>query len=390
MAVLNTIKNTEIPEYFQHVANIIEQARKFVGKTADLTMSVTYFEIGRMIVENEQGGQERAEYGQNLMMKLSEFLTEKFRKGFSLSNLKNAKQFYNTYKIRVSQTFSNQIPDSQKSQTLSGFLHQTSKNQIQQVFSAESDGYKTMQLAAQFFKLGWSHYVFLMSIENEDERRFYEIEAERENWSFRHLKRQYHSSLYERLALSKDKNEVMRLSLEGQVVEKPQDIIKSPLVLEFLGMAEDATYSETELETAIISKLQAFLLELGKGFLFEARQKRFTFDEQSFFVDLVFYNRLLQCYVLIDLKNDELKHQDLGQMLMYVNYFDRYVKQDFEKPSIGILLCKKKSDNIVELTLPENAQIYASDYSLYLPDKTVLQQKLAEWIKEFEDEHGES
>jgi predicted nuclease of restriction endonuclease-like (RecB) superfamily len=277
-----------------------------------------------------------------------------------------------------------------KSQTVSGFLPETSKNPIQQAFSAEADGYKTMQQAAQFFKLGWSHYTFLMRIENEDERRFYEIEAEREGWSFRHLKRQYHSSLYERLALSKDKNEVKRLSREGQVVENPRDILKNPLVLEFLGMAEDVTYSETELETAIISKLQAFLLELGKGFLFEARQKRFTFDEQSFFVDLIFYNRLLQCYVLIDLKNDELKHQDLGQMLMYVNYFDRYVKKDFEKPSIGILLCKKKSDNIVELTLPEDTQIYASDYSLYLPDKAVLQQKLAEWIQEFEDEHGES
>ncbi|MCL2441306.1 MAG: PDDEXK nuclease domain-containing protein, partial [Treponema sp.] len=331
-------------------------------------------------------------YGQNLIKKLSEYLTEKFKKGFSEVNLKNARLFYNTYSkyLQKRQTVSAELQNGQKNQALSDFLPQTSKNPIQQALSAELDGYKTMQQAAQFFKLGWSHYTLLMRIENEDERHFYEIEAEREGWSFRHLKRQYHSSLYERLALSKDKNEVKRLSREGQVVEKPQDILKNPLVLEFLGMAEDATYSETELETAIISKLQAFLLELGKGFLFEARQKRFTFDEQSFFVDLVFYNRLLQCYVLIDLKNDELKHQDLGQMLMYVNYFDRYVKQDFEKPSIGILLCKKKSDNIVELTLPENAQIYASDYSLYLPDKSVLQQKLIEWIKEFEDEHGEN
>ena len=177
----------------------------------------------------------------------------------------------------------------------------------------------------------------------------------------------------------------MRLSREGQTVEKPSDILKTPIVLEFLGMEEDPAYSETKLESAIISKLQKFLLELGKGFLFEARQKRFTFDEQSFFVDLVLYNRLLQCFVLIDLKNGDLKHQDLGQMQMYVHYFDRFVKKDFERPSIGILLCRKKNDSIVELTLPEDSNIYAHEYSLYLPDKNLLQQKMSEWAQEFED-----
>jgi hypothetical protein len=176
----------------------------------------------------------------------------------------------------------------------------------------------------------------------------------------------------------------MRLANEGQKIAKPQDILKNPLVLEFLGMDEKTTYTETVLEQAIIDKLQYFLLELGKGFLFEARQKRFTFDEEHFFVDLVFYNRLLQCYVLIDLKTDKLKHQDLGQMQMYVNYFDRYVKQNFEKPTVGILLCKEKNENIVQLTLPENANIYASEYNLYLPEKELLQQKLDEWTEEFE------
>jgi hypothetical protein len=162
-------------------------------------------------------------------------------------------------------------------------------------------------------------------------------------------------------------------------------MLKSPLVLEFLGMEERAEYSESDLETAIIGKLQIFLLELGKGFLFEARQKRFAFDEKSFFVDLVFYNRLLQCYVIIDLKAAELKHQDLGQMQMYVNYFDRYVKTEHEKPTVGILLCKEKHESIVQLTLPENSNIYASEYRLYLPDKALLQRKLAEWIEEFEE-----
>ena len=224
-----------------------------------------------------------------------------------------------------------------------------------------------------------------MRIENPDERNFYKIECLQQDWSVRQLQRQYASSLYERLALSRNKDEVMRLANEGQTIEKPQDVIKSPLTLEFLGLKPDETYSESKLENAIIDKMQQFFLELGKGFLFEARQKRFTFDEEHFYVDLVFYNRLLQCYVLIDLKIDKLTHQDLGQMQMYVNYFDRYIKQDFEKPTIGILLRKEKNDALVELTLPKDANIYATAYQLYLPDKALLQAKVKEWIEEFEE-----
>ena len=243
------------------------------------------------------------------------------------------------------------------------------------------------QLLTDLFRLTWTHYVVLIRIKNTDERRFYELEAANQQWTVDDLKRQYNSSLYERLALSRDKAEVMRLAKEGQIIKKPRDMLKNPLVLEFLNMMDDSSYSETDLESAIISKLQNFLLELGKGFLFEARQKRFTFDEKSFFVDLVLYNRLLQCYVLIDLKTTEICHQDLGQMQMYVNYFDRYVKTSLEKPTIGILLCKEKSDNIVQLTLPEKSNIYASEYNLYLPEKTLLQRKLAEWAEEFEKAH---
>jgi predicted nuclease of restriction endonuclease-like (RecB) superfamily len=229
-----------------------------------------------------------------------------------------------------------------------------------------------------------------MRIENPDERSFYEIECAREQWSVRQLKRQHASSLYERLALSRDKDEVMRLSREGQTIEKPQDIIKDPVTLEFLGLKPDTAYSESKLENAIISKLQNFLLEMGKGFLFEARQKRFTFEERNFYVDLVLYNRLLQCYVLVDLKIDDLTHQDLGQMQMYVNYYDRYVKEDFEHPTIGILLCKEKSDALVELTLPKDANIYATQYQLYLPDKALLQSKVKEWIEEYNEANPET
>ena len=227
-----------------------------------------------------------------------------------------------------------------------------------------------------------------MRIKDANARSFYEIECAKQNWSIRWLQRQVNSSLYERLALSKDKDEVMRLATEGQVVEKPADIIKNPITLEFLGLQPEAAYSENKLEGKIISKMQQFLLELGKGFLFETRQKRFTFDEENYYVDLIFYNRLLQCYVLIDIKIDKLTHQDLGQMQMYVNYYDRYVKQEWEKPTIGILLCKEKKDALIKLTLPEDANIYATEYALYLPDKKELQDKLQQWIQEFDKEEG--
>jgi len=219
-----------------------------------------------------------------------------------------------------------------------------------------------------------------MTIKDPDERSFYEIEAARENWSLSELKRQKASALYERLALSRDKKGVKQLAEKGLIVTRPEDVLKEPYVLEFLGLDEKAGYSETDLESAIISHLERFLLEFGKGFLFEARQKRFTFDEDHYYVDLVFYNRLLRCYVLIDLKLDKLTHQDLGQMQMYVNYYNRHVKLPDENSTIGLLLCKEKKNAVVELTLPKDANIHAREYQLYLPSKELLKQKLLEWI----------
>jgi predicted nuclease of restriction endonuclease-like (RecB) superfamily len=231
------------------------------------------------------------------------------------------------------------------------------------------------------FSLSWSQYIFLLSINNPAERQFYEIESATNGWTLPELRRQFNSSLYERLALSRDKDDVRRLALEGQTVGNPKDLLKEPYVLEFLGIDERAADSESDLETAIIDKLEHFLLELGKGFLFEARQKRFTFDDDHFFVDLVFYNRLLRCYVLIDLKIGRLTHQDLGQMQMYVNYFDRYVKMPDEHPTVGMILCKQKRTALVELTLPKDANIHASQYQLYLPSKEDLKQRLMEWAR---------
>jgi predicted nuclease of restriction endonuclease-like (RecB) superfamily len=363
-------------EFFKKAASLIEQARAHVGRTADLTICITYFELGRMIVEQEQNGKSRAEYGRSLLLELSEYLNGHFGKGFSETNLKNFRKFYLAYEKRIQQTMFAES-DSQSPDT-----------QIRQSLFAESGINKrrqSMMSELYPFKLSWTHYLVLMRIENEQERSFYEIEAASQQWTVRQLQRQYGSSLYERLALSRNKDELMRLAGKGQIIEKPRDMLKNPLVLEFLGLEENSAYSENDLETAIINKLQKFLLELGKGFLFEARQKRFTFDEDHFMVDLVFYNRLLSCYVLIDLKTGKLEHQDLGQMQMYVNYFDRYVKTNRENPTVGILLCREKNDSGVTLTLPENANIYASEYRLYLPEKTLLQQKLAEWIQEFEE-----
>ncbi|MBS9766001.1 MAG: DUF1016 family protein [Flavobacteriaceae bacterium] len=362
----NIDKVGQISNLFQRISERIEQSRNEIVRNANAVLLINNYEIGRYIVEDEQQGANRAEYGKYILVELSKLLTHTYGKGWSVRNLKYYRSFYKTYSnwANASAQF---------------------KSNSVNTFTQSNPNFVNVFTKFKNTKLSWSHYLILMRIENADERSFYEIEASEENWSVRQLQRQVASSLYERLALSRDKEEVMRLAREGQKIQRPTDILKNPFTLEFLGLKAETAYSEKTLETAIISKLQDFLLELGKGFLFEARQKRFTFDEDNFYVDLVFYNRLLQCYVLIDLKIDKLSHQDLGQMQMYVNYYDRYVKQDFEKPTIGILLCKEQDKALVELTLPQNANIYASDYALYLPDKQVLQDKLNEWVEEIEE-----
>lgn len=316
-------------DIFTDIKNIIDLSKKKMVTSINSTMTTTYFLIGKRIVEEEQNGIERAEYGIGLIKNLSKRLTDSYGKGFSERNLEQMRKFYLIYSI---------------SQTV----------------SAE-------------FKLSYSHYLTLMRVTNIEERNFYEIEAINNNWSLRELKRQMNSALYERLVLSRDKKKVLELSQKGQLIEKPQDIIKDPYILEFLGLEEKADYSENDLESAIINHIEKFIMELGKGFLFQGRQVRFTFDEEHFFVDLVFYNRLLKCFVLIDLKIGKLKHQDIGQMQMYVNYYDRFVKLDDENRTIGIIICKDKNDTLVNMTLPEgNEQIFASRYLTILPSKEEL------------------
>lgn len=355
---------TKLGPLIAEVRNLIQSARHTAASTINTLQVLTNFEIGRRIVEHEQKGEKRAGYGQELLKELSAHLIGEFGKGFSVSNLQLMRKFFIENQVRIQQKPSVKLA-----------LPEICQKPSDKLAIAQQPTGKLLKT----FTLSWSHYVLLMTIKDADERSFYEIEAASEGWSIPELKRQKASCLYERLALSRDKKGVKRLAEKGQIVTRPEDVLKEPYILEFLGLDEKAGYSESNLETAIIDRLEHFLLELGKGFLFEARQKRFTFDEDHFFVDLVFYNRLLRCYVLIDLKLDKLSHQDLGQMQMYVNYFDRHVKLPEENPTIGMLLCKEKKDAVVKLTLPPDANIHAREYKLYLPSREELKRKLLEW-----------
>jgi len=358
---------------------LIQSARHATATAVDTLQVFTNFQIGRRIVEHEQKGEKRAEYGQELLKTLSARLAKEFGKGFSARNLRSFRAFFLTYQQRGSEIWQQPTAKFLPEKSLQQLAGQLTSLQIWQQPTAKSSN--------PFF-LSWTHYVLLLTLKDPDERSFYEIEATRGGWSVPELKRQVASCLYERLALSRKKGEVRKLAAEGQIISRPEDLLKEPYVLEFLGLDERARYSESDLEQAIIDRIERFLLELGKGFLFESRQKRFTFDEDHFFVDLVFYNRLLHCYVLIDLKLEKLTHQDLGQMQMYVSYFDRYVKLPEENPTLGIVLCKRKKDAIVELTLPKDANIHAREYKLYLPSKELLKKKLLEWTQESEQDAG--
>ena len=361
-------KNME--DIYQKASALIDCSRNAIGSVANMLTVYTSFEIGKYILEEEQQGSDRAQYGSQIIDTLSKLLTEKYGKGFSPTNLAAMRKFYSVYKER----------DPQVELSRVGQLPLLQENGILQSEIAKLPTQENWP-----FLLSWTHYQVLMRIKNDEERAFYEQEAFRSAWNIKTLKRQYNSSLYERIALSRDKEDVMRLANEGNVPYEPKDILHTPYVLEFSGLEDKAAYHESDLENAILSKMQDFMLEMGKGFLFEKRQRRFVFNEKNYYLDLVLYNRYLQCYVLIDFKIDELTHQDLGQMQMYVNYYDRYEKTENERPTIGILMCKESDQELVELTLPENSNIYAQEYKLYLPDKKLLQEKLREWVDEEEN-----
>lgn len=344
---------TTTQSLYKSIKALVETTRSQVVQSINTTLVETYYNIGKLIIQYEQKGKSRAAYAYKTLPVLSSKLTGVFGRGFSVDNLENMRRFYLLYSI---------------SETLS-------RKSISVSSSSVKSETVSRKLLKPVFKLSWSHYVFLMRIENDKERKFYEIETINESWSLRELKRQYDSALYERLAASRNKKKVKELSIKGQVIRSATDAIKDPYILEFLSLEEHESYSESEFESAIISKLEDFLKELGKGFLFVGRQYRITFDEDHYYIDLVFYHRILRCFILIDLKIGELKHADIGQMQMYVNYFDDEIKETTENKTIGIILCKNKKESIVKYTLPKNNnQIFTSKYKVYLPDKKELQQ----------------
>jgi predicted nuclease of restriction endonuclease-like (RecB) superfamily len=320
-----------VDRVYQQVRNILHSARARAWQAVNHAMVTAYWEVGRAIVEEEQRGTSRAGYGRHLIEALSRHLSTEFGKGFDRSNLWNMRAFYLAYPI----------------------------------------------LDALRRELTWTHYRLLLRVDRPEARSFYEAEAVNARWSTRELERQINSLLFERLALSRDKEGVMALAQQGHEIHDPADLVKDPYVLEFTGLRQDAHFRESDLETALIEKLQQFLLELGKGFAFMARQQRLTLDGRHFYIDLVFYNRLTRSFVLIDLKVGELTHQDLGQMQMYVNYYQREITSEEENPPIGIILCADKSEAVVRYTLPEgNTQIFASGYRLYLPTEEELAREL--------------
>jgi len=330
-------------ELILQIQSIISTAKERAIRSVDTERVLMYWQIGKVIFEEEQQGKDRADYGTYLIKSISETFQPQFGTGFSIRQLELNRQFYKTFP-------------------------------------------NTNALRSQF---SWTHYRTLIRIENQDKREFYIAETNKNNWTARQLERQVNSQLFERLLLSNDLQSVLALAREEKLPTDAKEIIKDPMVLEFLGLKSEAAYYEKDLEKAIITHLQDFILELGNGFAFVARQKRIHIDGDEFFIDLVFYNRLLQCFVIIEIKTNKLTHQDIGQLQMYVNYYDRYEKQEYENPTIGILLCTDKNDAVVRITLPENNNnIIASKYQLYLPTEQQLIDEVKKEIEKLDKEEN--
>lgn len=328
---MKIVKANLTEQFISDIRTIILSARESAIRSVDTVRVQMYWKLGERIFIEEQKGQDRAEYGAYLLQNVALEIEKEFGSGFSVRQLERARQFYRTYPIAT----------------------------------------------ALRTQLNWYQYRLLIQIDDKDKREYYELEANNNNWTGRELEQQINSGLYERLLLSNDKKAVLEVARKERIPESPTEIIKDPMVLEFLGLRPEATYYEKDLERALITNLQAFLLELGNGFSFVARQKRILLEDDEFFADLVFYNRLLRCFVVIELKTHKITHEDIGQLQMYVNYYDRNEKAPDENPTIGILLCADKNDTLVKYTLPENNNtILASKYQLYLPSEKQLAEQL--------------
>ncbi len=356
-------------EFYRSVAEILKAAHSNAYRAVNFAMVEAYWSVGRMIVEEEQQGQKRAGYGQALLKSLADYLTADFGRGFSEANLKNFRQFYLCFPIRYTLCSESAAASSQGS---SPIFHTPCEKSAQEGHNVNHPPSIPSALRRE---LTWSHYRLIMRVEKPEARTWYMNESADQNWSVRVLERQINSLYYERLHMSRDKKPVIEEMQQktAHLAPEPRDFIKDPYVLEFLGLKDNPDFRESDLEQAIIGKLQAFMLELGKGFAFVARQQRISTDTKDFFIDLVFYNYLLKCFVLIDLKTGELAHQDIGQMDMYVRlYEDKYKSRD-DNPTIGIILCTDKDETVVKYSvLKENNQLFASKYKLYLPTEQEL------------------
>ena len=382
---------SKVSPIYQRIRQILESARVNVARSVNTTQVMAYWLIGREIVEEEQRGQRRAGYGERLLTELSGKLSGEFGKGVSVRNLEHCRNFYSEYP---------RLLDGKISNALRSIFPKAGTTEISYAVRSKSDSETATEIphAARdqswepgrlHSDLSWTHYRTLLRVNKPQARAFYEIEALKNNWSARELERQINSLLFERLALSKDKKGLMKLATKGHDVQQPADIFKDPIVIEFLGLPETPRLVETDLEQALINNLQAFLLELGKGFAFIARQKRLTLDGDHFYIDLVFYHTVLKCYVIIDLKTGKLTHQDLGQLQLYVNYYDRERRTEGDNPTLGLILCADKNDAVVKYTLgpDQENKIFASRYKLYLPTEAQLKTEIRRELKELR--HGD-
>lgn len=362
---------------FDRVVAILEEARSQVSRTVNSAMVIAYWLIGREIVEEEQEGSQRAEYGKRVIAELSQKLTERYGTGYSVTSLKYFRSFYLAYRDRSGRI----------GRPAGDLFNQPAKGRPMGDELARKQTIENAETTRGFHpNLSWSQYRALMRVENEDARRFYEHEAVRNRWNKKQLERQINTLLFERLLKSRDKEGVLQLANEGLKPTHPIDVIKDPFALEFLGLPESHRLVESDLETALTNHMQDFLLELGAGFAFVSRQQRLTLEGDHFYADLVFYHIRLKCYVIIDLKVDQLTHGDLGQMQMYVHYFDREICTSGDNPTIGLILCTDKNDAVVEYVLDKGKErIFASRYKLELPPKEKLRQLLLEWRAESEE-----
>jgi predicted nuclease of restriction endonuclease-like (RecB) superfamily len=349
--------------FYDRICNILNAAQIGVVRTVNTAQVLSHWLIGREIVEEEQAGHQRAEYGESLLKTLAQKLSKDYGKGFSYANLKLMRQFYLSFPQLLT-------PDQK------GYALRSLFPNAEILTSSSSDNWQPGQLHPN---LSWTHYRIIMRVENSQAQAFYEIESLKNNWSSRELERQINSLLFERLAKSTDQQGLMKLATQGQVVQKPADVFKDPFVIEFLGLPESPRLVESDLETALIENLQTFLLELGKGFAFVKRQERITLEGDHFYIDLVFYHTILKCYIVIDLKVGKLTHSDLGQIQLYVNYYDRERLTTGDNPTLGLILCSDKNDAVVKYTLgTEQQQIFASRYQLYLPTEAELRSQLCQ------------